>query len=625
MGRVLTNNTAFAYSVESSLGIATDIWKQLEPNDISTFGPEIATVAREPISKDRQRKKGTITDLDSAVEFEADTTLDSMIDFIECFTFAQSTSNPSFGISSVVAAGSIFNIDGDPTGLTVDHLVFGRGLTGVGNDGLHEVTAIVASVNSQATLTLSVGVPSALETVTIGTRTYTWVAQVSQPNHVTIGASIALSTENLAKAINLTGTEGVEYGQGTLVHPEVTASDTATEVIVTAIVEGLKGNDIVSTETMVNGVWDGVTLGTTTAGVDGQITATGSVLVDETPTAIANATLEVAGVRGAAGDLTIDANGDLVSSVLDFTTLDWIPGQAIHVGGQETANRFFGNGSGENFGFARIVTIAANLVTLDKKLFPFVTDDGTDDNSGGVALEVDLLFGRFIRNVGVDDVDFIERSLTFEAAWDGLAANNTDEYEYAVGNFCNEISVELPLTDKSTATFGFVGTDTDPPTGTRKDGADTPLDPVQTTAFNTTADIARLRVTEADESGLTTDFKSVTISLNNNVTPEKVLSVLGAKFMNSGIFEVDLETQVLFTNGDVLAAIRNNDTVTMDFSLQNSDGGIFFDLPAMTLGDGSRELPINETVLLNLTGQVFKDPTFDTSIGVSIFPFLPTA
>jgi hypothetical protein len=93
--------------------------------------------------------------------------------------------------------------------------------------------------------------------------------------------------------------------------------------------------------------------------------------------------------------------------------------------------------------------------------------------------------------------------------------------------------------------------------------------------------------------------------------------------MNNGIFEVDIETQVLFTNGAVLAAIRANETVTMDFALQNSDGGIFVDIPAMTLGDGSRDLPVNETVLLNITGTVFKDPTLGTSIGVSIFPFLP--
>lgn len=622
MGRVLTNNTSFAYSKESSLGVATDIWKQVEPNDITAFGPEITTVPRAPISKDRQRRKGTTTDLDSTVEFDADLTLDSAIDFIECFAFAQSTGNPSFPVSSAVATGDVFHIGADPTGITVDHLVFGRGFTNAGNNGIHEVTAVVASVNAVGDYTILTAEPDPLDTVTIETITYTWVAVPSQPYHVAHGASIADAVANLTAAINLTGTEGVEYGAGTLVNPHVTAVDASPAVTATAIVEGLKGNTIDTTATGTNGTWATATLLT---GADGQVTATGSVLVDETPSAIANVTLEVAGIRGAAGDLVINASGNLASTTLVFTTLDWVAGQAIHIGGQAAANRFFGNGSGENFGFARIVSISANEVVLDKKITPFVTDDGTDDNSGGTPLEIDILFGRYIRNVGVDDVDFLEQSLTFEAAWDGLATDLTDEYEYALGNFCNEVTFELPLTDKATATFGFIGTDANAPTGTRKTGAATPLDPVQTTAFNTTADIARLRITKADESGLTTDFKSVTLTLNNNVSPEKVLSTLGAKFMNSGIFEVDLETQVLFTNGEVLAAIRNNETVTMDFTLQNSDGGMFVDIPAMTLGDGSRDLPINESVLINISGQAFRDPIFNTSLSVSIFPWLPTA
>ncbi len=617
MGNVSTNNTGFSYSVESSLGIASELWKILEPNDITSYGPEITTVSRLPISKNRQRRKGTTTDLDSTVEFDADLTLDSLIDFIECFVFAKASGNPSYRGFSATAVGSVFEIlDEDPAGaITTDHLVFTRGWTNAANNGLNKVTAVVAAVQAIGSLTLSVGVPIALETVTIGTRVYTWVAEPSQPDHVTIGASIPLSTANLAAAINLSGTEGVEYGQGTIAHPDVTAVDTVTDVDVTAKLYGVEPNSIATTETMTNGVWGGATL---SGGINGQITVTGAVLVDETPASSQNVTVEIAGIRGATGDLEIDANGDLISTVLDFTTLDWAPGQVAHIGGQATVNRFDGAGSGENFGFARIITIATNLVTLDKKAVPFVTD-------AGVGKDIDILFGIYIRNVDVDDADYLARSLTFEAAWNNLGSGGSDEYEYAKGNFCNEVTFELPLTDKATASFGFVGTDTDPPTPTQKTGAATAREPVQTTAFNTTADIARLRITEIDEQGLTTDFKSVSLVLNNNVTAEKVLANLGARFLNTGIFEVDLETQVLFTDGDVLAAIRNNDTVTMDFALQNSDGGFFVDIPAMTLGDGSRDLPLNETVLLNITGEAFRDPVLNTSVSVSIFPFLPTS
>ena len=43
----------------------------------------------------------------------------------------------------------------------------------------------------------------------------------------------------------------------------------------------------------------------------------------------------------------------------------------------------------------------------------------------------------------------------------------------------------------------------------------------------------------------------------------------------------------------------------------------------LTLGDGSPEFPVNETVILNLSGEAFADPTLNTSIGISFFPTLP--
>lgn len=629
MGRVLTNNTSLAYSIEPTLGVAGTVWHLIEPNNIPQYGPEIATVARAPISKDRQRKKGTITDLDSSVEIEADLTLGHMIDFIEGFIFASATGGPSYpAVSANDDGGGDFyevNEPDDPAAfLTADNLVFARGFSTAANNGLNEVTGTVAPVAASGVLTLTGNVLNT-ETVTIGTKVYTFQTVLTDVDgNVLIGATASDSLDNLIAAITLGAGAGTLYAASTTLHPTVTAAAGAGDTMdATAKVAGPAGNAIVTTETIATtGSWGGATL---SGGAFGRIIVAGATLADETLAATANATVETAGVRGDAGDLTIDASGNLVSAGgLDWTAFDITPGQVIHVGG-DSSHRFFGNGGGENFGFARVTAVTATTLTLDKKASTFVTDDGTDDNNGGVALEVDILFGRFIRNVDVDDVDYLERTFQFEAAWDNLGAAGADEYEYAKGNFSSELTFEFPLTDKALATFGFIGLDTDPPTGTRKTGAAAPLVPAQTTAFNTTADLARLRITEVDETGLTTDFKTISLTLNNNVSPEKVLGTLGAKFMNNGIFEVDIETQVLFTDGAVLAAIRNNTTVTMDFSFQNTDGGFFVDIPSMTLGDGSKDLPVNETVLVNLTGIAFKDPTLGASLGVSLFPWLPSA
>lgn len=348
-------------------------------------------------------------------------------------------------------------------------------------------------------------------------------------------------------------------------------------------------------------------------------TLVSKTLTDETPTQVANATLEVAGRRGSVGDLDIDVTGTVgtltSAGAEDFTTWGLEPGQLIHVGGLLAANQFDSAGGGFK-GYMRVTSVTTLIILADKVSSTLVTDDGTGDT-------VDILFGRFLKNVAVSDADFIERSYQFEAALPDLDSVGVDEYEYSLGNLANSMAIQLPLADKAVVTFGFVGTDTNIPTTTRATNAATPTQVVQSAAYNTSADILRLRIQLIDETGLTTCFKDVTLTLNNNVTPEKCLATLGALFMNTGNFEVNLEGQILFTDSAVAAAVRNNTTVTLDLLMKNDDGALAIDLPSLTLGGGDKEFPVNESVLMNLSGEAFGDPILDTSVGISLFPVVP--
>ncbi len=501
MGRVLTNNTAFAVAREATLGVlpGSPIWKTLEPNGIPNFGSDVTKVAREPISKDRQRRKGTTTDLDSGVELEHDTTMEVLYDFIEGFCFAA------------------FNGPIKWSAIDTD-----------------QVTAVVSTG-------------------------YTVSANGDEPDGTLI----------YARGFDIAGNNGLKVTAGTSTGTEVKAAGLAAEA--------------------------------------------------SPPT---NVTLDVCGVRGASGDIEIDASGDIISTVLDFTTLDLTAGQFLFVGGTEDVNRFATDVSGggtPNRGMVRIVSIATNKIVTDKRGVTFSVDNGA-------AKLIDLYFGKFGRNVTVDDADFLELSFQFEAEFPNLETPGPgDEYEYAKGNFCNTLGFNFPLTNKADFTAAFTGTDTEPPSTTRATNADTPIAPEQTVAFNTTPDIIRLRVTQTDESGLTTDFKDAKVTFNNNVGPEKVIGTLGAKFMNYGNFFIDIESQIVFTDSDVVAAIRNNTTVTMDFGVRNDDGGFMVDVPSMTMGGGGRDYPINESVLLNFTAEAFQDPTLGTSVGFSMFAVIPAA
>lgn len=488
MGRVLTNDTGLAYAKETSLGVlpGSPSWKILEPNEISQFGSTITTVARSPISRFRQRRKGTITDLDSAVNFSADLTMEHLRDFIPAWCF------------SVFKGPLVFS----PTAVT----------TG--------------------------------------------------PNAYTVASSGALTAGTLVKA------------QG----------------FINVANNGLKVVDSGSTGT--------------------SIRVTSSTVAETAP---ANAQLSVCGVQGATGDIGINADGNLTSSALDFTTLGLTIGQALWIGGSVTAHQF---SNAANTGFVRVRAVTANLLTLDKRPNAFVTDSGSGKT-------IHLFFGQFVRNVERGSADYEATSFTVEAAYPNLGNPSGDEYEYAVGNYMNTLTLALPLTDKGGMTVEMVGTDTAVPTPTRATNASTAIAPLRVGAFNTSADFLRLRLQNADESGVSTYFKELTLTLNNNVNPEKVIGQLGALYMNAGNFEVNLQGQLLFTNSDVVSAIRQNRTMTADFALRNEDGGIMVDLPALTFGDGSKDFTVNESLKINITGESFGHPTLNTSVGFTFFPHLP--
>jgi hypothetical protein len=505
MAKVPTNYFTLAYGLQADIDTDPTAWKLLEPNSIGTYGADVTTVARSPISKDRQRKKGVPTDKDSSADFEVDVTMDSAQDFVGSFVMATpANTNPIVHVQ----AGALW-------------------------DNLE-------AVNSTSSF-----------------------------DHDTITTALDAGT--------LIRTRGFSTAANNAVW-EVDAGSSATSTVVT------------------------------------------SAPTDETPGNTSGAQMDVCGFRGATGDITWTyATLTIGSTTLDFTGLGLTVGQFVHLGGTASANQF---SNGVLYG--RVSSIATNAVVLDKCSGTLY--DAAVDGTGGGSARIDILYGRFYRNVSVDSSDFSEQYITFEGTYPDLQnpSGTGDEYEYSVDNLCNTLGFTMPLTSKATLAAGFIGTDTPSPVTVRKGGAATPAAVVMDTAFSTSSDFARLRITETDETGLTTYFKSLTTTLNNNVSAEKVLNTLGAAFMNIGNFFVDIETQVIFSDSDVIAAINNNTTVTMEWLIHNDDGGIACDIPAMTMGGGGKDYPVNETILINLTAEAHKDPTLGYSVSFTLFPVLPS-
>jgi hypothetical protein len=111
--------------------------------------------------------------------------------------------------------------------------------------------------------------------------------------------------------------------------------------------------------------------------------------------------------------------------------------------------------------------------------------------------------------------------------------------------------------------------------------------------------------------------------LKNNVNPSKVIGTLGAKYMNRGNIEVDITADLIFTNSLIATAVRDNRTLTFDLIHRNDDGAVVFDVPEVTLGDGSLDFPQNEEIRIKIGQAAHQSAQFGYTMGVSIFPFAP--
>lgn len=138
-------------------------------------------------------------------------------------------------------------------------------------------TNLTAAVAASAVLTSDNTNPTEGDTVTIGSEVYTFMDELSDPgssprsrtpNEVLIGVDADTTLANLKKAVEGSGTPGVEYSLGTVPQTLMTVGDvTAHALTFTAVTAGTGGNAIAKAETSSHLDWDG-TGDTFTGGVD---------------------------------------------------------------------------------------------------------------------------------------------------------------------------------------------------------------------------------------------------------------------------------------------------------------------------------------------------------------------
>lgn len=361
-----------------------------------------------------------------------------------------------------------------------------------------------------------------------------------------------------------------------------------------------------------NGVWR-VAAGSTGTSVK---VPTGSLVADATPAA--NATLDVCGFQFNAGDLELDADGNLTTTTKDLTTLGLNVGQPVYIPGPDDVDPPYRFDNDDYFGFAIVDKIETNKITLVERDW----EVGAPDNGG--TRTVQLRFTKWVRNVARSHSDENDVTLAFEITYPGLAAGPADAYEKLLGYKLDQATFNIPPEGKVSMQMTFVGMTAQDPDTDRWTGPSTALNPVTGLAVSTSADINRLRVADVDETGLWSDFKDLKIIFKNNITPEKAVGHMGNRFTPLGVFETDTEADVFFVTPEIVKAVSDNRILRKGTGMRNDDFGCFIHIPSMGAMTAKKKLEHNRLVSVtsNMSGFMDGERQYTASIGV--FAHLPT-
>ncbi len=593
---------------EGNGGVA--VWQELEPNSYSDFGAEVTTTARSPITAGRQKKKGRVTDLDASGGFQIDFTGNNMVDLLDTFMFADWRSAPTrTQIENVVGATDRYTKTGGfAEGYEVGDLVFASGFALPANNGLKSVVGV-----NDDYLTVNDGLVDEAATVApTDLAGYVFTVNIAADADNGYGSNVAVSyAASVGDDIDDVGNALVVALAG---H---TPAITATYTVGTDVLEIAAGENAGASAITV-AVRDAQ--GYVQPGMAPTVSATGAAASARTITLTPAASaadyiefgkLQKVGIQTAAGDIDVDVTTDplhpaLTSTTLDFTTLGLIPGQAVYIGGDTNLTRFASAG---NNGFARVFAVTANRLSFDKT-------QNAMANEANAANTVRIFFGDLIKNE--DDPDLIvTKTVQFER-------KVVVGYEYLMGSHGNELTINMQTADKITLDLSFVSFDADP-TEVRKPGQ-FPSIRTAPEAFNTTSDVVRIRASKQGSASPLFGFvQEMSLAINNNVEPLKAIGVLGAFDASIGDFEVTGDITAYFNDIEAVQAVRNSESLSIDFALAFDNQGWWFDVPLFTGSNGMLNVEKDQAITIPVGIEAAEDPDLHTTLIVCWFPYLPDA
>ncbi len=331
----------------------------------------------------------------------------------------------------------------------------------------------------------------------------------------------------------------------------------------------------------------------------------------------ANASVEAVGFQFTSGDATLTVSGGeltLGATTQNLTQLGLNVGEWIFIGGDTTAT----SPATSPKGYARIKSIAAGAIVFDKVSATFVTD-----NLSGKTLQI--FFGNFIRNR--EAAGIVRRTYQFERTLgsDGVGVQS----EYLLGAVPNTFTLNVPVTDKLTADLAFIALDAEDRTGTQGVKSGTRVAAPNESAYNTSASMYRVRLTELspgtlEPTPLFAYINNGSIAVDNGASVVSAVGVLGGIDVAIGNFSVTGEATAYFQTIAAKAAVRLNKDVTIDMIFAQLNTGFIFDIPLLSVGNAVVTVTADRPITLPLTLNAAESAAGYT-LSYTNFTYLPNA
>lgn len=356
----------------------------------------------------------------------------------------------------------------------------------------------------------------------------------------------------------------------------------------------------------------------------GKVTASasGSVTTDKTTVAEASppsaARVQQVGYEFGSGDLAMTvgtATVTLSSTAGDWLNLDLQVGEWVFIGGDTTATQF-----AAGYGYGRVASKDNDDVVLDN-----VAWVGSLATDAGTGKTIRVFAGTFIRN---EKTPALIKTRTYQVERTLGDDDDGTMSEYLTGAVKNELTLNIPLTDKHTADFGYMALDNEQRTGAEGVKSGSHVELAKQAPYNTSSSVFRLKMSILDATTLspTTMFgyaSDATFTINNNATATKAIGALGGIDITVGNFVVGGSVTAYFTQVEAVKAIRNNADVGFDAILAQGNKGLVYDVPLLGVGGGRLNVEKDAPITLPIENMGAENDNGYT-MSYTSFAYLPT-